>query len=174
MPSMGQEESIGALRSRVTELVEQEGVLLTQAFDLSRGGGDRQAVEALFARVQAIQVERNGLKKRIGNILGTHRLHEAAEVWRPGIYDYRQEVGGEVLRIRVTRGPLGMQVMLPDHKRAVSIESLEGTFDGPLAVDDDATHQDTDPQAGAPGPSPAAPGADEARPRKRSPAKKNS
>lgn len=138
---MSDDESIAALRLRVAALVEQEGVLLTQAFDLSRGGGDRRGVDALLARVQVMQVERNSLKKRIGNILGTHRLHEAAEVWKPGVYDYRQEVGRDSVRVRVTRGPLGLQVLLPGHRKPVGIETLEGTFDGPLAVDDDAAHQ---------------------------------
>jgi hypothetical protein len=146
---MGHDESISALRSRLSALVEQEGVLLTRAFDLSRGGGDRSGVDALFAQVQAIQVERNSLKKRIGNILGTHRLHEAAEVWRPGVYDYRQEVGGPSMRVRILRGPLGLQVHMPGQRNAVRIETLEGTFDGPLAVDDDAAHQEAGaPQAG--------------------------
>lgn len=140
---MVQDESIATLRSRVSELVEQESVLLTQAFELSREGGDRRSVDALFARVQAIQVERNSLKKRIGNVLGTHRLHEAAEVWQLGIYDYRREVGGEVMRVRVTRGPIGMQVQLPHRADAVNIETLRGTFDGPLAVDDAAAHEGT-------------------------------
>lgn len=139
---MAHEESIASLRSRVTELVEQEGVLLTQAFELSRGGGDRQGVDALFARVQAIQVERNSLKKRIGNVLGTHRLHEASEVWKLGVYDYRREVGGDVMRVRVTMGPIGLQVHLPQQADAVNIETLRGTFDGPLAVDDAVAYEE--------------------------------
>lgn len=138
---MGQDQSISALRSRVAALVEQEGVLLTQAFDLSRSGGDRSGVDALFAQVQAIQVERNSLKKQIGNILGTQRLHLASEVWRPGVYDYRLG-GGDSMRVRITRGPLGLQVCIPGQRDPVRIETLEGSFDGPLAVDDDATHQD--------------------------------
>ncbi|GAB3649577.1 hypothetical protein [Ramlibacter alkalitolerans] len=138
---MGQDDSIAALRSRMSALVEQEGVLLTQAFDLSRAGGDRRGVDALFARVTAIQVERNGLKKQIGNILGTHRLHSVAEVWRLGVYDYRPEVGAASVRVRVASGPLGLQVFMPGRGDPVRIESLEGTFEGPLAVDDAATHQ---------------------------------
>ena len=78
---MGQDISIATLRSRVSALVEQESVLLTQAFELSRGGGDRRGVDALFAQVQAMQVERNSLRKQIGQVLGSQRLHEAAEVW---------------------------------------------------------------------------------------------
>lgn len=139
---MGQDQNIAALRSRVSALVEQEGVLLTRAFELSRGGGDRRDVDALFAQVQAIQVERNSLKKQIGNILGTQRLQVASEVWRLGIYDYRQEVGGDSVRVRVTKGPLGLQVLMPNRREAVSIETLEGTFDGPLAVDHGPAHQD--------------------------------
>lgn len=138
---MDQDDNIASLRTRVTALVEQEAVLLTQAFALSRSGGDRSGVDALFARVQAIQVERSSLKKKIGNVLGTHRLHEAAEVWRPGVYDYRQEVGGEVMRIRVVKGPLGLQALMPGRRDAMRIETLPGTFDGPLAVDDDAAHR---------------------------------
>ncbi|MEJ8836066.1 hypothetical protein [Ramlibacter sp. AN1133] len=138
---MGHDESIAVLRSRLSALVEQEGVLLTRAFDLSKGG-DRNGVDALFAQVQAIQAERNSLKKRIGNILGTQRLHEASEVWMPGVYDYRQEVAGDSVRVRITRGPIGMQVLFPDQMDPVSIHSLEGTFDGPLAVDDAAAHRE--------------------------------
>ena len=70
-------------------------MLLTQAFELSRGGGDRRGVDALFAQVQAMQVERNSLRKQIGQVLGTQRLHEAAEVWKLGVYDYRRVVGGD-------------------------------------------------------------------------------
>jgi hypothetical protein len=152
----------------MSALVEQESVLLTQAFDLSRGGGDRSGVDALFARVQAIQVERNGLKKQIGNALGTHRLHAASEVWRVGVYDYRQEVGGESVRVRVAQGPLGLQVLFPDRARAVSIETMEGTFDGPLAVDDAATHlAQADPGSPGEGTRP-----DDAKPPKRRAARK--
>jgi hypothetical protein len=133
MRSMGPDINISALRSRVTELVEQEGELLTQAFELSKAGADRRGVDALFARVQAIQVERNNLKKQIGNVLGMQRLHEAAEVWKLGVYNYCQEVGGECVRVRVTTGPLGLQVIFPDKPDGVSIERLRGTFDGPLA-----------------------------------------
>jgi len=130
--------NIAELRSRVSELVAQEATLLEQAFDLSRAGGDRRGVDALFARVQALQVERNSVQKRIGTILGAHRLHTAAEVWRLGVYDYRQEVGGERVRVQVTNGPLGLQVVLPGRKHPVRLESLEGTFDGPLAGDEAA------------------------------------
>jgi hypothetical protein len=139
---MSQEISIASLRSRVSELVEAEGALLTQAFELSRDGGDRRGVDALFAQVQAIQVERNRLKKQIGQVLGTHRLHEAPEVWSPGVYDYRREVGGDSVRVRVTKGPLGLQVLFPGKGDAVRIETLQGTFDGPFAVDDSAAHQE--------------------------------
>ena len=133
---MGQDESIGALRGRVTALVEQEGALLSQAFDLSKSGSDRSGVDALFARVQAIQVERNSLKKQIGNILGTHRLHAAPEVWRLGVYEYREQVGGQSVRVRVTRGPLGLLVSIPGVREPVRLETMQGTFDGPLAADD--------------------------------------
>ena len=171
---MGQDESIAALRSRLSALVEQEGVLLTQAFDLSRRGVDRRGVDALFAEVQAIQVERNSLKKRIGTILGAQRLHVASEVWKPGVYDYCQEVGGDSVRVRVTRGALGLQVLIPDRRDTVSIEALKGTFDGPLAVDDAATHQPAaDPQASAFADSPEAERGDKSKARKRTAVKKN-
>lgn len=139
---MGQDNSIASLRSRVSALVEQEGALLTQAFELSKSGGDRSGVDALFARVQTIQVERNNLKKQIGNVLGTHRLHEAAEVWKPGVYEYREEVGGKSVRVRVTPGPLGLQVNVPGKDATVNIATLHGTFDGPLAVDDAPSHEE--------------------------------
>lgn len=169
---MAQDESIATLRCRVSALVEQEGALLTQAFDLSRAGDDRRGVDALFARVQAIQVERNSLKKQIGNILGTHRLHMAPEVWRPGIYDYREEVGGDRVRVRVTSGPLGLQVLIPGEREPVRLETLPGTFDGPLAVDDDEAHQEaSDPRSGVPAkPSEATRAAN--KPRKRAAGKK--
>jgi hypothetical protein len=138
---MGQDESIASLRSRVTALVEKESVLLTQAFELSRAGGDRRGVDALFAQVQAMQVERNNLKKQIGNVLGTQRMHVAAEVWRPGVYDYRPSVGEETVRVCITSGPIGLQVHLPDQRDPVNIARLKGSFDGPLAVDDAATHR---------------------------------
>lgn len=143
------ESSIAELRSRLSALVEQEGALLAQAFDLSRAGADRQGVDALFARVQSIQVERSSLKKRIGSILGTHRLHSAPEVWRPGVYDYRHEVGGPSMRVRVVSGPLGLQVVMPGKRDATRIETLHGTFDGPLAVDDDGSHQELAPDSKA-------------------------
>jgi hypothetical protein len=38
--------------------------------------------------------------------------------------------------VRVTQGPLGLQVHLPGQADPVRIESLEGSFDGPLAVDE--------------------------------------
>jgi hypothetical protein len=142
MDAMGEDESIGSLRSRVSALVEKEGGLLNQAFELSRAGGDRRGVDALFAQVQAIQVERNQLKKKIGSVLGNHRLHVASEVWRPGVYDYCREVGGGSVRVRITQGALGLQVALPDVRDPVRIETLKGTFDGPLAVDEGQVHQD--------------------------------
>ena len=98
------------------------------------GSGDRKGVDALFARVQAIQVERNSLKKKIGDLLGSHRLHSPSEVWQPGQYDYQQEAGGDSVRVSVCTGPRGLQVKLPDRPEAVSIASLRGSFDGPLAA----------------------------------------
>ncbi|TFZ00127.1 hypothetical protein [Ramlibacter humi] len=128
-------EDLVALRSRVSALVEQESGLLNQAFELSRAGGDRRGVDALFAQVQAIQVERGALKKRIGEVLGTQRLHMASEVWRPGVYDYRPAGGGDSVRVRVTADALGLQAAMPDRREPVRLETLNGMFDGPLAVD---------------------------------------
>lgn len=139
---MDREQDIAALRSRVSALVEQERGLLDQAFELSRSGADRRGVDALFAQVQAIQVERGVLKKKIGQVLGGHRLHMASEVWRPGIYAYRPLVGGESVRVRVTNEALGLHVAIPGHGEPVRIETLQGTFDGPLAVDDAVAHPD--------------------------------
>lgn len=127
---------IGALRSQVAALVEQEGALLAQALDLSRSGAGARAVDALFARVQAIQVQRKGVEKQIASLLGSQRLHVASEVWRPGIYDYRAQVGRDSVRVRVGEGPLGLQVLFPGRADAVRIGSLEGTFDGPLTGDE--------------------------------------
>ncbi len=133
---VGQEEDIGSLRSRVSALVEQETRLLDRAFELSRAGGDRRGVDALFAQVQAIQVERGSLKKRIGEVLGTRRLHLAGEVWKPGIYDYRPPDSDASVRVRITSETLGLRVAMPGGSAAVRIETLDGTFDGPLGVDD--------------------------------------
>ena len=132
---MGQDESIAALRSRVSALVAQESALLAQAFEVSRDNPDRSGVDTLFAQVQALQVERNGLQKRIANMLGMQRLHAASEVWRPGVYDYCEEVGGPSVRVHVTQGPLGLQAHLPGKVNGVRLEALDGTFDGPLGVD---------------------------------------
>ena len=117
---MGEDNSIAALRLRVSGLVRQEGVLLTRAFEASREGGDRQGVDALFAEVQALQLERNRLQKQI---------------WQPGVYDYRDEPGQDAVRVRVTKGPLGLQVQMPGRSQPVNIEGLDGSFDGPVAGD---------------------------------------
>jgi hypothetical protein len=135
MVGMGQDESISALRLRVSALVTQEAGLLEQAFELSREGADRRGVDALFAQVQALQVERNSLQKRIAGLLGDQRLHAASEVWRPGVYEYCEEVGGARVRVQVTQGPLGLQVLIPGREQAVRLEALDGTFDGPLGAD---------------------------------------
>jgi hypothetical protein len=133
---MSQEKSLASLRSRVSALVELEASLLSQAFELSAAGGDRRGVDALFARIQSIQVERGSLKKEIGNLLGIQRMHSASEVWRLGLYDYRP-VDGEAVRVRVAQGPLGLQVFLPGRREPVAIERCDGNFDGPLAADGD-------------------------------------
>lgn len=132
---MDQENSLSALRSRVAVLVEREAALLTRALELSRAK-DRSGVDALFAQVQAIQVERGGLTKRIGSLVGTQRMHVAAEVWKPGTYGYRDQMTGATVRVRVVQGTLGLQVVLPGRAEPVNIETLKGTFDGPFAVSD--------------------------------------
>ena len=129
---MDQGDSIASLRSRVALLVEEEAALLSQAMALSRAK-DCKGVDALFARVQAIQMQRGHLKKQIGNLIGTNRMHVAAEVWKPGTYNYRHAAGGDVVHVRVEQGPLGLQVAFPG-KDAVPIETLKGTFDGPITV----------------------------------------
>ena len=161
MASMGQEENIAALRSRVSALVAQESTLLAQAFDVSREGGDRRGVDMLFAQVQALQLERNSLQKRIASLLGSHRLHAGSEVWRPGVYQYCEEVGGPGVRVQVSQGPLGLQVRLPGHDKAMRIEALDGTFEGPLGMDADAERAADPPATGA------------ATPRRRSASRKN-
>lgn len=132
---MDQEDSIGSLRSRVAVLVEEEAGLLTQALALSRAK-DNRGVDALFAQVQAIQMERARLKQRIGNLIGTQRMHVAAEVWQPGTYQYRAEVGGATVRVQVVQGSLGLQVIVPGRPGPVNIDTLHGTFDGPVALSD--------------------------------------
>ena len=165
---MSQDNSIASLRSRVSALVDQEGLLLSRAFELSRGGSEARSVDDLFARVQSIQVERNRLQKEIGNLLGIQRMHAASEVWRLGVYEYRQEAGGEPVRVHVTRGPLGLLVLLPGRKDPVRIETLDGSFDGPLAVDGPAAAEAAG--SGKPAKSAQAGGARKARrPRKEAP-----
>ena len=133
---MGENKNIASLRSRVSALVQQEGVLLAEAFDVSRAGGDRRGVDALFARVQALQVERNKVQKEIGCLLGSQRMHVAAEIWKPGVYEYREDMGDGTVRVRVTKGPLGLQAWMPGRSEPVRLETLQGAFEGPLAVDD--------------------------------------
>lgn len=146
---MDQGKSIAALRSRVSALVEEEARLLTRAFEMSRNEAERGGVDSLFAQVQAIQRERNGLKKELGNALGTHRMHVAAEVWRVGVYDYREQIGASPVRVRVVAGALGLQVRMPGVAEPVRIELLEGSFDGPIAADDAQAHEQDEPRAAA-------------------------
>ena len=134
---MEDDRGIAALRSRVTELVKQEAALLSQALELSRAGGDRRGVDAVFAQVQALQVQRNGLQKEIGQFLGTQRLHVASEVCSPGVYEYREDLGSKALRVRVDKGDFGLEVCMPGREQAVGIGKLKGTFEGPLAIDGD-------------------------------------
>lgn len=164
---MEDERGIASLRSRVAALVQQEAALLSQALELSRAGDDRRGVDALFAQVQALQLQRGGLQKEIGQVLGTRRLHVASEVCSPGAYEYREELGSKAVRVRVDKGDFGLEVCLPGRDRAVGIDTLKGIFDGPLAIDGDAPHPSTrtspassplpapphtsDPAPGAPG-----------------------
>jgi hypothetical protein len=143
---MGEDEDIGSLRSRVSALVEKESSLLDQAFALSRAGGERRGVDALFAQVQAVQVERGRLKARIGELLGSRRLHMAGEVWKPGVYDYRPNGEGNSIRVQVTSDALGLRVLVPGRPDAVRIETLDGAFDGPLAVDGPVARGDAVPR----------------------------
>jgi hypothetical protein len=135
---MGEDKSIASLRARIASLVDEEGALVAQALKASREGGGQSGVDVLFAQVQALQAERNRLQKQVGGLLGTRRLHVAAEVWQPGVYDYRSD-DGETSRVRVTQGPLGLQVQLPGRKGPVRIETLRGDFDGPIGSDDPAS-----------------------------------
>lgn len=152
---MGEQDIIASLRSRVSALVDREAALLSQAFELSRAGEDRHGVDALFAQVQALQVERNGLQKQIGQVLGTQRLHVASEVWKPGAYEYRAEVGSDPVRVKVGRGPFGLVVRVPGRDGTVDIETLKGTFEGPLAHDGDSDEPPTrTSQASSPRPGP--------------------
>lgn len=127
-----QAEDLAVLRSRVAALVEQESGLLQKAFELNRANGDRRAVDALFAEVQLIQVQRSGLKKRIEHVLGRQRLHTAAEVHAPGVYDYRSSESADVLRVRVTADTLGFKVALPGRANPLRLDALKGIFEGPL------------------------------------------
>ena len=117
---MGQEKSIGQMRVRISDLVEQEAVLLSQALELSRERADRAKVDALFARVQAMQVERNGLKKEIASVLGSRRMHVASEVRTPGVYDYREEVGGDTVRVVIIEDP---EPLVRTHPASMSCRS---------------------------------------------------
>jgi hypothetical protein len=124
----------------VSALVEEESRLLSRAFEMSRDEAQRHGVDILFAQVQALQVERGILRREIGNVLGTHRMHVASEVWREGVYDYRDEVGAPPVRVRVVAGPLGLQVCMPGPGEPMRIELFEGRFDGPMSADDAGTH----------------------------------
>jgi len=132
---MGDEQAIAALRVRVASLVEREGALVAQAMKANREGAGRRAVDALFAQMQALQMERNSLQKQIAGLLGQPRMHVASEVWKTGVYDYRPLAGRDPVRVRVSQGPMGFQVLLPGQPEPVSISRLDGAFDGPLEVD---------------------------------------
>lgn len=130
---MSPNSTLAALRAQVAALVEEESTLLTKAFDLKRAG-DGRGVDGLFAQIQVAQIERNRLTKQIGSVLGAQRMHVAAEVWKPGLYDYREKLDGVAVRVQVVSGPLGLQVLAPAQKQSVSIKTLKGTFDGPLGT----------------------------------------
>jgi hypothetical protein len=129
------EDQLPVLRQRVAALTQRESDLLEQAFALAKSGGERKAVDSLFAESQSVQIERHGVKKRIAQLLGTRRLHLAREVWQPGTYDYLPGDRETPMRATVTAEPLGLYVMLPGAARAVRIESLGGTFDGPVGTE---------------------------------------
>lgn len=129
-----EEESLSVLRTRVADLTEREGALIAEALTLSRSGGARGQVDRLFAQAQSIQMERTGVKKRIAQLLGTRRLHRSSEVWQPGNYHYTPADGEERIKVTVRSQPLGMYVEMQDG-RAVRIETLDGTFDGPFGAE---------------------------------------
>jgi hypothetical protein len=133
---MGTSEHIdlSALRTRVVALTEQEGVLLAEALALSRVPGARSKVDLLFAQAQSVQIERSGLKKQIAQLLGTRRLHLGPEVWQTGLYDYTPPDGAGPVRVRVIRAPLGLHVEMQEG-RTVRIETLPGSFEGPVAAE---------------------------------------
>jgi hypothetical protein len=127
-------DPLPALRTRVAVLTEQESALLAEALALSRTAGARSKVDSLFAQAQSIQIERSGLKKQIAQLLGTRRLHQAAEVWQTGLYDYSPPEGGGPVRVKVSAAPLGLYVAMPGGEM-VRIETLSGSFDGPFAAE---------------------------------------
>jgi len=129
---MAQEHDIPTLRSRIAELVHQEGVLVSEALQHSRGG-DRQRVDDLYMQLHALQLDRTSIQQRIAALLGPRRMHVASEVWRPGEYDYCLEVGGASARIRVVQHQFGLHAIFPGRDQPIAVETLKGTFDGPVA-----------------------------------------
>lgn len=107
---------------------------MSQALAVSRERADRRGADALFDQVRILQRERNQVQKEIGSRLGEHRMHVAAEVWKPGIYAYRAEAGGDTERVRISSGRMGLEALLPGRSAAVPIETLHGYFEGPLAA----------------------------------------
>lgn len=128
---MAQGVDLSLLRSRVALLVDREAELLQQALALSRQGADRSEVDALMAKVQAMQSERILVKQQITRLLGVRRMHSADEVWLPGTYEYSSKVGGNRMLVQVERGPLGLSVRAAGGE-AVRIETMPGFFEGPL------------------------------------------
>jgi hypothetical protein len=129
--TMDQEHDILSLRSRIADMVRQEGDLVSQALQHSRGG-DRQRVDELYVQLHALQLERSGLQRQIAAMLGTRRMHVASEVWRPGDYDYCLEVGGPAVRISVVQDQFGLHAVFPEREQPIAVETLKGTFDGPV------------------------------------------
>ena len=104
----------------MSALVAQESTLLAQAFEISRENADRRAVDSLFARVQALQVERNSLQKRISNLLGIQRLDLNLT-----------PVGRETLPSEILSGEIGGTITLrtsDSNNLPVGIYSLIATF----------------------------------------------
>ncbi|HEX2545128.1 MAG TPA: hypothetical protein VHL79_09635 [Ramlibacter sp.] len=132
---MDADTDIAKLRARVTLLVEQEAAVLQQALLLSRSGAERAKVDALLNQVNAIQQERTTVRQQISQLLGAKRMYSAAEVWQPGVYEYRQNVGAGAVRVVVTQGSLGLQVQAPGEPAPVRIDRMAGFFEGPMPDD---------------------------------------
>jgi len=132
---MGEKADIGSLRSRIAALVDEEGLLLSRAGASGRRGTGSAETALLFARIEALHAERGELQKVLRHLLGTRRMHVAAEMWQPGLYDYFAEVGCRPLRVRVMQGTAGLEVLMPANNAPVPVHALQGAFDGPVEID---------------------------------------